>query len=498
MCGIIGVLAKRLEAAPYVLAGLQAQQHRGQEGVGITTSRNTHIFSARGMGEVQLAFRDLDLSTVPGTIAIGHDRYSTIGDSNLENTQPILGSFRGKEFAVVHNGSLVNIDELALKTGIHLTQVSDTHLIADLVSQSKASSFEDALIETANQLKGAFNLIFLFNDRLYVLRDRFGFHPLQIAQLERGDWIVASESCVFDALGADFKGDIDPGTLLVIEKDAYWTEQWAVPELKVDSFEFIYFSAPPSVIHGAEAGIARYWMGIHLAKRFVGEQRVEPGAIIVPIPDSGNEAALGFYEALLEGGYAVKYRAGALFRSHASNARGRTFIEPSQDRRQAKLALKFNPRPAQLHNANVIAIDDSIVRGNTMPFVVKLLRKAGARSVRTAIASPPILYSCFYGTDTSRDPDLIAAKHNGNIPAIARAIGLDSLTYLDIDSVRRSILTSLEQTTAARLTPISWPSKVHLSYNSFYEGQFTGIYPDGIIGDFSIPHTETSLVSLSL
>ncbi len=484
MCGIIGVLNQNRPAAAALLAGLQGQQHRGQESAGIVLCDNGALGKPlREMGLVSEAFFGKNIWEARGSVGIGHVRYSTVGKSSLQNTQPIIDSFRGRAFGLVHNGSLVNLRELAAKTGWNNAAGSDSHLIAHLISTSPAGSMEEAILDTVPQLKGAFNLIVLFDEKLYTVKDRFGFHPLQIGIREgNGDWIVASESCVFDAIGAALVADIEPGSLYIVDKLSCRKTQWADADLKIDIFEYVYFAAPPSVIYGVEAGNARYWMGRLLGKRYAYQHPVPPNTVIIPIPDSGNTAAQGFYDELCKQNCTVRFSPWALHRPHS--AYGRTFIEPTQTAREAKLARKFNPRPMELAGEYVIAVDDSIVRGTTIPFVASLICNAGAKAVHAAIASPPILYPCFYGTDTGRDTTLIAAAHNGNTHAIAEALGLDSVTYLPIEYVREAILCARAERLRKNLPKPEWRSSVHLSPETFYEGHFTGQYPDGL-GDFS-------------
>ncbi len=463
MCGVIGVMNQNRNAAPDVYIGLWAMQHRGKESARIVTSHGGSLFEEGGMGEVPQAFWSRDLSRMPGSIGIGHVRYSTAGESSAENIQPLKGVFRGFDFYVAHNGNLVNTDELRKITGSK-DGCSDTRIIADLISISKRETFEEAILSVAEKLQGAFNLILLFGDKIYAIKDSFGFHPLQLGRRNE-DFMIASESCVFNHLNAKLFRDIKPGNMLIIDKAGVKSHQWTNKTcFKIDIFEFIYFTRPDSVIHGIEAGRARYFMGRYLADRHPLD-----ADIVVPVSDSGNEAALGYYERMLEKGHKIGFRPWALFRPHTVS---RTFIEPVQEKRRQYLYLKFNPRPDQVKDKRIIVIDDSIVRGTTQKVVLKILKDAGARELNVLISSPPYLSPDFYGIDTYRQKEeLIARRLGGKIYSIAEEIGsgiggINYLGYLKLRSVIDAILDAAGP-------------KSELCELNFYSGPFTGEYPAG-------------------
>ncbi len=492
MCGLIGIVNSDREAVTDLYLGLLSMQHRGKESAGIaTTTGRDEIRRAGGVGELPQAFwgeeisgeagsppppeegspssmRNLlprSLGPLAGRIGIGHVRYGTTGSTGRGNIQPVYGTYHGHDFCLAHNGNLVNTPRLRRITKSP-EDVSDTRVIADLLSLSSAPSFEEALIETVGRLEGAFSLILLFGGKVFGVKDPLGLHPLQIGR-RKGDRIIASESCAFDLLGADLDRDIMPGELVVLDdagcRSVRWTEE---STLRIDIFEYIYFLRPDSVVHGAEAGTARYHMGRALAA----EHPVEAD-IVVPVSDSGNHAALGYYEGMIAAGFSPEFRPWALCRPHTVS---RTFIEPVQEKREQYLRLKFNPRPRELEGKSVVVIDDSVVRANTMRVVAGLLREGGTRQVHAVISSPMYRYPDFYGIDTYRIRDeLIARRLNGSVPAIARELGnLDSLGYLSLEATEKAVLA------AAR-------AGSELTTGSFYTGPFTGEYPAGT-GVFSV------------
>ena len=458
MCGIVAVINKEREAVSDLYIALLQMQHRGKESAGIVVFHQETMMYTGGMGEVAQVFSSKQLNMHKGTVGIGHVRYGTHGSGGSCNIQPLKGVFRGSHFYLAHNGNLTNVDELK-KIVSTKGDVSDTRVIADLLSLSSAPTFEDALRETLPKLRGAFNLIFLIDGCIYAVKDSFGFHPLQLGR--RGDdFLVASESCVFDHLGAELVYDIKPGHILVVDTHGYTSHRWATQQkLTFDIFEFIYFLRPDSVTYGVEAGMARYWMG-----NFLAQEHPMDIDMVIPIADSGNEAAQGYYEGLPQKGH-VKFRPWALFRPHTVS---RTFIEPAQETRQHNLNLKFNPRPTLIKGKHVMLVDDSLVRGNTMTKVVGLMYDAGAEKVSAVIASPMYRYPDFYGIDTGRaHHELIAHRQQGNIDAIREKCGLDYLGYLPLDLTIKAVLKAGEDTDS------------ELSKDSFYTGPFSGIYPAG-------------------
>ncbi|MBI1999105.1 MAG: amidophosphoribosyltransferase [Parcubacteria group bacterium] len=461
MCGIIGVANLETCAVPTLFAGLLNMQHRGKESAGVVTHANGSYAERGGMGEVHIALDEKRIENMPGRCGIGHTRYSNAGASSPDNRQPLRGDFRGHGFYLGHNGSVINVKSLGETLSHPLgPEASDTRTVVALLSNAPQTDFESALIATLARLQGAFNFLILFEDTLYAAKDAFGFHPLQIGT-RGGDVIIASESCVFDHVGACFARDIMPGELVTVRNGSITSSQWtAETRLAFDIFEYIYFLRPDSVVHGVEAGAARYHMGRRLAK--ISPRRVDA---VIPVADSGNEAALGYWETMTKFGYDISFRPWALFRPHTT---GRTFIEPVQKMREEWIRRKFNPRPSQLRGARVLLIDDSIVRGNTLARAVRTVRAAGASAVFAGIASDQYRYPDFYGIDTYRKKDeLIARRFEGDAERICGACGLDGLAYLPHSEVIKAVLDARAPTSI-------------LAETCFYDGPFTGRYPAGM------------------
>ncbi len=463
MCGLVGIVSRENDVVPMVYISLGQLQHRGKESAGIASAHLGFMHRIlKGVGEVISVFDKDALSRISGTSAIGHVRYGTAGKSGAENAQPIEGLFHGKyPFCVAHNGNIVNTSELWKILGRSSSyDFSDTQLIVDLISCSPCLDFEDALIDVAKKLQGSFNFLILFNDRMYALTDRFGFHPLVLGKLG-ADYIVASESCVFDHLNAEFVCDIEPGTLLSVHYNSISSARWSTAcQLRFDIFEFVYFARPDSVIHGVEVGSTRRKTGIILAD----EHPMFGADIVVPVPDSGKDAAWGYARGMKHRKSSIDFEPDAITRSHVVS---RTFTEPVKERRHSGVHLKFNMREALFAGKHVVLVDDSIVRCNTMPITVSRVRRAHAKSVSAVIASPPCLYPDIYGMDTNRDPhELVAWRERGDIERIKDQCGLEHLGYVSLEGMIQGVL-------RAR-SPHS-----PLTESSFYLGSFTGEYPDG-------------------
>jgi|TARA_B100001964_G_scaffold237535_1_gene301237 amidophosphoribosyltransferase len=416
-CGVFGILGHP-DAANLTYLGLYALQHRGQESAGIASADGTRLHLSRAMGYVADAFDESTLLSLKGSSAIGHVRYSTAGDSRLVNAQPILIDCAHGEISLCHNGNLVNANELRddlVQRGSIFQTNSDTEVILHLYARSQAPTAEDAIIESVSQVRGAFSIAMLTKDKVIVVRDPHGFRPLAIGTLD-GATIVCSETCALDLIGATYVRDVEPGEVLVI--DAAGTRSYK-PFAEAPAahciFEHVYFARPDSSVFGQSVDEVRTDLGRRLAR----DAPVDAD-VVVPIPDSGVCAALGFAEES-----AVPLKMG-LIRNHYV---GRTFIHPQQAIRDFKVKVKLNPVKSILKGKRVVLVDDSIVRGTTSRKIVGMVRAAGAREVHMRISCPPTVSPCYYGIDTPRREELIGATHT--VPEIQNYLGADSLSYLD-------------------------------------------------------------------
>jgi amidophosphoribosyltransferase len=424
-CGVFGIFGHP-EAANLTYLGLYALQHRGQESAGIATSDGEKLRVSRAMGHVAEAFDERTLDTLPGHIAIGHTRYSTAGESRLQNAQPILIDCAHGQIAIAHNGNLVNARELRdrlVRDGSIFQTNSDTEVVLHLYARSREPTVEDALVESIAQITGAFSLALLTKDRLIAARDPHGFRPLALGKL--GDaYIVCSETCALDLIGATYVRDVEPGELLIISDGGLRSLRPFPPApLAHCSFEHVYFARPDSYVFGQSVNEVRTELGRILAK----ESPVEAD-VVSPIPDSGVCGATGFAEAS-----GIPMQMG-LIRNHYV---GRTFIQPQQAIRHFSVKIKLNPVRSVLDGRRVVLIDDSIVRGTTSRKIVKMVRAAGAKEVHMRIACPPTISPCFYGVDTPSRSELIAATHS--LEQIREFIEADSLAYLSLDGLLRAV-----------------------------------------------------------
>ena len=429
-CGVVGVYGHE-EAAKLAYLGLYALQHRGQESAGIVSTDGGELHAHRAMGEVEEIFKPDVLNKLPGAAAIGHTRYSTAGDKALLNAQPIMIDCNKGKVAIGHNGNLTNAGEwrrkLEHKGSIFQTN-SDTEVIVHLLARSQARHLGGALGDALNQVEGAYSLVVLTIDELYAIRDPRGFRPLNLGKMTApsGDaaWIVASETCAFDLLNAQYVREIEPGEMLRISKSGLESIRFA-PEKphQFCIFEHVYFSRPDSMIFGRSVNESREKLGRLLAR----EHPVEAD-IVVPVPDSGVPAAVGY---AMESG--IPFRMG-LIRNHYI---GRTFIEPSQAIRNFGVKLKLNPIRGLMEGKRVVLVDDSIVRGTTSRKIVRMVREAGAREVHVRISCPPTISPCYYGVDTPTREELIASS---NTPEdIRRFLGADSLGYISLAGLRQAV-----------------------------------------------------------
>ena len=413
-------------AARLTYAGLYSLQHRGQESAGIVTSDGVEFREHRGLGLVSDVFASGALEKLRGHIAIGHNRYSTTGGSQLQNAQPLVVNYREGKIAIGHNGNLVNAlalrDEMERQGSIFQT-TSDTEVILHLIARSSATEIERMIPEALARCQGAYSLVLLAGDKLIGVRDPRGFRPLCLGR--RGDApVLASETCALDIVGADFVREIEPGEMVIIDRQGVRSIRMFKPEAgRACVFELIYFSRPDSVVFGMPVDSVRRKLGRTLAKEHPAD-----ADIVISVPDSSNSAALGYSE---ESG--IPFELG-LIRNHYV---GRTFIAPQQITRDFGVNLKFNPVRRILDGKRVVVVDDSIVRGTTSRSLVAMLRGAGASEVHFRVSSPPIGWSCYYGIDTPNRRELIASSHT--VEQIRRYLHVDTLGYLSMEGLRACV-----------------------------------------------------------
>ena len=426
-CGVFGIFGHP-EAANLTYLGLYALQHRGQESCGIVASDGMHLKAHLGMGLVADVFkRDDVFDRLPGHSAIGHVRYSTAGGNDMKNCQPIMVDYSRGSIAVAHNGNLVNAQEIRNsleQSGSIFSTTADTETIIHLIARAQSDSLIDRVCESLRQVKGAYSLTFLTETRMIAVRDPNGFRPLSLGKLD-GAFVIASESCAFDLIEAEYIREIEPGEMIVVDKKGmksffpFQKETRNTPCI----FEYIYFARPDSRIFNRMVYPVRKEFGRQLARQYPVE-----ADLVIAVPDSGMPAAMGFAE---EAGLPFEL---GLIRNHYV---GRTFIEPQQSIRHFGVKLKLNPVREVIEGKRVVVVDDSIVRGTTSRKIVKMIRNAGAREVHVRISSPPTSYPCFYGIDTPSRKELISASHS--IEEIARYITADSLCYLDLDGLHATL-----------------------------------------------------------
>lgn len=426
MCGIIGVSGVP-DAARLAYLGLYALQHRGQESAGIVVvDREEVARSHRGMGLVSENFDEAALSLLPGDVAVGHTRYSTTGSTILANAQPCSANTRCGRLAIAHNGNLVNAAEIKrelVERGAIFTSSSDTEVLVHLIARSDAATVEGQIRDALEQVDGAYSLVISVGRTLYAAIDSRGFRPLVLGRLGSG-MVVASESCALDLLGATPACELQPGEFIRID-DGKVTELARLRPRPVSRcvFELVYFARPDSTVFGESVDRVRRELGRQLAR----EQPAPRGEVVFSVPDSSNAMALGFAEVSR-----IKLEYG-LIRNHYV---GRTFINPTQDHRVAKVKIKFNPVRDVIQGKSVVVVDDSLVRGNTSQSLVQMIRAAGAREVHLRLGSPPITGPCLYGIDTPTREELIAATHS--IEEIREFLGVDSLGYLSLPGMLRA------------------------------------------------------------
>jgi amidophosphoribosyltransferase len=463
MCGIFGVYGHP-EAANITYLGLHALQHRGQESAGIVSCDNGRLHAHRGMGLVADVFDSRAMSHVPGRAAIGHVRYSTAGSSEVRNAQPLFVEYAHGAIAVAHNGNLVNAPDLRTRLehdGSIFQTSSDTEVIVHLLAKLPEPDAVERISAALQKVQGAYSLLFITETKMMAVRDPYGFRPLALGRL-KDSFVFASETCAFDLIEAEFIREIEPGEMVVVDaaglRSYRITDKAGMPPERFCVFEHVYFARPDSRVNGQSVYRVRERLGRQLAK----EHPVEAD-VVVPVPDSGIAAAIGYSRQS-----GVPYDMG-LIRSHYV---GRTFIEPQQSIRHFGVKLKLNAVREVLEGKRVVVIDDSIVRGTTSRKIVKMIRAAGAREVHMRISSPPTTYPCYYGIDTPTRSELIASSHS--IDEIARYITCDSLGYLTPEGLM-----------AAVEPPGMAPGSLHCG------ACFTGVYPVPLTGP-----TEGKLIRL--
>lgn len=458
-CGIFGVFNNNgFDVARMVYFGLYALQHRGQESCGIAVTNQNGITGYKGLGLIPEVFNDKILDRLEGTIAVGHCRYSTTGETSIENSQPLMANYKDGRMAVAHNGNLVNAVKIRREleeSGAIFQTSTDSEVIANLISRYgiQSLSLEEILVKTMQQLEGSFAVIIMTQKRLIGMRDPWGMRPLCIGKLD-GSIILASETCALDAVGAEFVRDVEPGEIVFIQGEDIRSIRGAEPSKPRHFciFEHIYFARPDSFIDGASVYKARLEAGRRLAVEHPADADLVAG-----VPDSGLTAAIGFsrQSGIPYGEVLIKNR-----------YVGRTFIQPQQKMREQSVDIKLNVLKEEVEGKRIVLIDDSIVRGTTTRKLVQMLKKAGAREVHMRISSPPVKFPCYFGIDISSTKQLIAAKMS--IEEIRQSLGADSLGFLSVEGLMKSPVGAVE--------------------DGFCTGCFTGEYPikptmvDGTMG----------------
>ncbi|CAI6147792.1 MAG: Amidophosphoribosyltransferase [uncultured Sulfurimonas sp.] len=431
-CAVVGIFGHE-EASRLAYFSLHALQHRGQEAAGISTSDGEKLHTIKDRGLVMKVFNEEKLATLKGSSAVGHTRYSTAGDDSILDAQPVFARYDLGEMAIVHNGNLTNAQEVRtalIEKGAIFQTFMDTENLIHLIAKSSKDKLVDRIIDAVQRIEGAFSLVFLSRTKMFAMRDRFGFRPLSLGRLPNGGYIVASETCAFDLVGATLVRDVEPGELLIFEKDkAPRSIKVYEPTPKHCIFEYVYFARPDSTVYGQSVYQMRKNMGQALAS-------IEPieADVVIPVPDGGVPAAIGYSQKS-----GIPYELG-IMRNHYI---GRTFIEPTQEMRDLKVKMKLSPMIDVIKGKRVIVVDDSIVRGTTSRRIIRMLKEAGASEVHMRVSSPPTTDPCFYGVDTPSKDKLIASNMTNQ--EICDYIEADSLAYLDEDSLLKSVNSSVDE-----------------------------------------------------
>ncbi|HJX70205.1 MAG TPA: amidophosphoribosyltransferase [Dehalococcoidia bacterium] len=438
-CGIFGVYTPKEDVARLTFFALFALQHRGQESSGIATTDGKGICLHTGMGLVSHVFDEAALSRLPGTIAIGHNRYSTMGSSRLTNAQPVVVEGANGKIALGHNGNIVNADVLRQELseqGYRFFTTTDSEVIANLIISSPGQNWVERISHAMPRLQGAYSLVILTENSLIGVRDPLGVRPLCLGKLDSG-WVLASESCALDHIGSSFLREVEPGEIVVIDANGIKSFPGVKPERNaLCIFEYIYFARPDSIIGGRLLYRAREAMGRRLAQEYPVE-----ADMVIGVPDSATIAGISYAQ---ESG--IPFTEGLLKNRYM----GRTFIEPDQKIRELGVRLKFNPLREILAGKRLVIVDDSIVRGTTTPRIISLLRKAGAKEIHMRVCAPPICYPCFFGVDMATRWELIASRKS--ILEIRDFIGADSLGYLSLEGLIEAVALPKETLCLACLT----------------------------------------------
>jgi len=459
-CGVFGIWGNQ-DAAHLSYYGLHALQHRGQEGAGIVTTDGNQLQAVRGEGLVNDIFNEEKLRKVNGHAAIAHARYATAGGKGIENVQPLLFRSSTGSLAIAHNGNLVNANHLKQvleRSGSLFNSTSDTEVVVHLIKKSNQSPFRSKVKEALSLLKGAFSIVILTNNQMIVARDRNGLRPLSLGKL--GDaYVVASETCAFDLIGAEYVRDVEPGELLVISDKGMEIDSFVEKDKRtMCAMEYVYLARPDSNIDNVNVHMARKRMGKELARECA---HIEAD-VVTGVPDSSISAAIGFSE---ESG--IPYELGLIKNRYV----GRTFIQPTQELRERGVKMKLSPVVQVVKGKRVIMVDDSIVRGTTSKRIVRMLKEAGAAEVHVVISSPPMTDPCFYGIDTSTHEELIASSHS--VEEIREAIGADTITFLSVEGMVRATNRPFEDENGGLCLAC-----------------FTGKYPTEIFPDTVLPHEK--------
>jgi amidophosphoribosyltransferase len=452
-CGVIGVFCADPEqdAASLVYYGLFSLQHRGQESAGIAVVRDRAIACRKGMGLVGDVFTPEVLSTLQGSTAVGHVRYSTVGTSSMENAQPFVSRFKLGSIAVVHNGTLTNahvVRELLEDAGIGFTSSSDSEVIVNLIAKNYKKGLEKALTDTIQFIKGSYALVVMTNESLVGARDPNGIRPLCLGKLE-GGWVLASESCAIDAVGGTFLRDVEPGELIIINAEGVLSFSFSEKTRRgVCAFEYVYFARPDSVIDGVDVYGARIRAG-----EILGRESAVLADLVIGVPDSGIPAAIGYGRAT-----GTPFGLGFVKSKYV----GRTFIAPNQELREKAVFVKHNVIQREVQGKRVVIIDDSIVRGTTSRRLVSILRNAGAQEVHIRVCSPPVRFPCYFGIDTPHRKDLIS--NINSVTELGKSLGADSLAFISVGGLLESLA-------------------VHHEKGGYCLGCFTGEYPIPVPGE---------------